>query len=82
MRKVDPDYSAKARQAKIEGVVVLSIDIDVTGHPVNPRVVHSLGYGLDEKAIEAVRKWKFEPARQDGKPIQLTVTVEVNFRLL
>jgi sulfatase modifying factor 1 len=82
LRKVDPDYSAKARQAKIEGVVVLSIDIDVTGHPVNPRVVHSLGYGLDEKAIEAVKKWKFEPARQDGKPIQLTVTVEVNFRLL
>ncbi len=82
LRKVEPDYSEKARKAKIQGVVVLVIDIDVTGHVTNPHVTKSLGYGLDEKAIEAVRKWKFDPPKQDGKPFQMTVTVEVNFQLL
>jgi TonB family protein len=48
---------------------------------VNPRVVRSLGLGLDEKAIEAVRKWKFRPGYKDGKAVTVYATIEVNFRL-
>jgi TonB family protein len=46
------------------------------------RVARSLGLGLDEKAIEAVRKWKFKPGYKDGKPVAVRATIEVNFRLL
>ena len=47
----------------------------------NARIARSLGLGLDEKALEAVRQWKFEPARKDGQPVAVLVNVEVNFRL-
>jgi TonB family protein len=49
---------------------------------VNVRVIRSLGYGLDERAIEAVRKWRFKPALKDGEPVQVGSTFEVAFRLL
>ena len=45
------------------------------------RVQHSLGMGLDEKAIDAVRVWRFEPARRNGQPVAVQINVEVNFRL-
>ena len=45
------------------------------------QVARSLGMGLDQKAIEAVRKWKFEPAMKDGRPVAVQINVEVNFRL-
>lgn len=82
VHKVEPEYSEAARKARLGGVVVLYIVIDERGHPVNPRVMTSLGSGLDEKAIEAVLKWRFEPGKKDGKPVSVAVTVEVNFRLL
>jgi protein TonB len=54
----------------------------VGGGPQNLKVIRSLGLGLDEKAIEAVEKWKFRPGYKDGKPVRVQATVEVNFRLL
>ena len=80
--KVEPEYSEEARKAKYQGVVVLYVEVDPSGKAVNPRVVRSLGLGLDEKAIEAVRKWKFRPGYKDGKPVTVAATIEVNFRLL
>jgi periplasmic protein TonB len=80
--KVEPEYSEEARKAKYQGTVVLSVEVDASGRAQNPRVVRSLGLGLDEKAIEAVKKWKFRPGYKDGKPVTVAATIEVNFRLL
>ena len=77
----DPEYSEEARKAKYQGTVVLWLIVDQSGHPQNVRVARSLGMGLDQKAIEAVRQWKFEPAMKDGHPVSVQINVEVNFRL-
>jgi len=77
----DPEYSEEARKAKYQGTVVLWLIVDPSGRPQNVKVARSLGMGLDQKAIEAVRNWKFEPAEKDGKPVAVQINVEVNFRL-
>jgi protein TonB len=80
--KVEPEFSEEARKAKHQGVVVLYVEVDPSGRAQNVRVVRSLGLGLDEKAIEAVRKWKFRPGYKDGRPVTVVANVEVSFRLL
>jgi protein TonB len=80
--KVDPEYSEEARKAKYSGTVVLYIEVDQNGHARNLRVVKGIGLGLDEKAIEAVNKWRFKPGLKDGKPVVVAAHIEVNFRLL
>ena len=80
--KVEPEYSEEARKAKYQGTVLLYIEVDPSGHATNIRVQRSLGLGLDEKAIEAVKKWKFRPGAKDGKAVTVAATIEVNFRLL
>jgi len=80
--KVEPEYSEEARKAKYQGTVVLYVEVDTNGKPRNIRVMRSLGLGLDEKAIEAVEKWKFRPGVKDGKPVVVAASIEVNFRLL
>jgi TonB family protein len=77
----DPDYSEEARKAKYQGTCVLWLIVDENGNPRDIKVARSLGMGLDQKAIEAVRKWKFEPAMKDGRPVAVQINVEVNFRL-
>jgi protein TonB len=77
----DPDYSEEARKAKYQGTVVLWVVVGPDGRTRDIRVQRSLGLGLDEKAMEAVRTWKFEPARKDGQPVAVQINVEVNFRL-
>jgi periplasmic protein TonB len=77
----DPEYSEEARKAKYQGVCVLWLIVDPNGHPRDIKVARSLGMGLDQKAIEAVRNWKFEPAKKDGQPVAVQINVEVNFRL-
>ena len=77
----DPEYSEEARKAKYQGTVVLWLIVDANGAPREIKVARSLGMGLDQKAIEAVRKWKFEPAMKDGRPVAVQINVEVNFRL-
>ena len=80
--KVEPEYSEEARKAKYQGTVILYVEVTPDGRAVNPRVMRSLGLGLDEKAVEAVKKWKFRPGYKDGKPVTVAATIEVNFRLL
>ena len=80
--KVDPEYSEEARKAKYSGTVVLQLVVDPTGRAREIRVVRSLGLGLDEKAIEAVNKWKFKPGYKNGQAVAVQATIEVNFRLL
>ena len=80
--KKEPEYSEEARKAKYQGTVVLYVEVDPSGKAVNMRVVRSLGLGLDEKAMEAVKQWKFKPGYKDGKPVTVAATIEVNFRLL
>ena len=77
----DPQYSEEARKAKYQGVVVLWLIVDPNGAPRDIKVARSLGMGLDQKAIEAVRNWKFEPAQKDGHPVAVQINVEVTFRL-
>jgi len=80
--KKEPEYSEEARKAKYQGTVSLYIEVDPSGKATNIKVVRSLGLGLDEKAMEAVRQWKFKPGYKDGKPVTVAATIEVNFRLL
>jgi periplasmic protein TonB len=80
--KTEPEYSEEARKAKVQGTVVLSIVVTASGQVSGVRVIRSLGLGLDERAIEAVRQWKFRAATVDGKPVATQAVVEVNFRLL
>ena len=80
--KVEPEYSEEARKAKFQGTVVLFIVVDEHGNPRDLRVLRPLGLGLDQKAIEAVQKWKFKPGMKDGHAVPVQATIEVNFRLL
>jgi len=80
--KKEPEYSEEARKAKYQGTVLLYIEVDPSGKVTNIKVVRSLGLGLDEKAMEAVRQWKFKPGYKDGKAVTVAATIEVNFRLL
>ena len=80
--KVEPEYSEEARKAKYQGTVVLAIEVWPDGKAHNIRVVRSLGLGLDEKAINAVQKWRFVPGKKDKLPVKVRANVEVNFRLL
>jgi protein TonB len=80
--KVEPEFSEDARKAKFSGMVLLAIEVDAAGHPRAFRVIQSPGLGLEEKAIDAVKQWRFRPGYQDGKPVVTGATVEVNFRLL
>ena len=80
--KVEPEYSEEARKAKFQGTVVLFVIVDENGKARDIKVVRPLGLGLDQKAIEAVEKWKFAPGKKDGKPVAVQATIEVNFRLL
>jgi len=77
----EPEFSEEARKAKFQGVCTLALIVGADGRPSNIRVVGSLGMGLDEKAIEAVRNWKFEPAMKDGHPVRVEIDVEVDFHL-
>jgi periplasmic protein TonB len=80
--KVDPDYSDQARLARYNGTVLLRLIIDEKGDPRDIHVLRSLGLGLDEKAIEAVRRWRFRPGLKDGKAVAVDANIEVNFQLL
>jgi periplasmic protein TonB len=79
----EPQYSEDARKAKFQGIVVLQVIIQPDGHATNIQVVKGAGLGLDEKAIEAVRTWRFKPAvGPNGTPVATITPIEVNFRLL
>jgi periplasmic protein TonB len=77
----DPEFSDEARRAKYQGVCVVSLVVDAQGNPQRVAVVRHLGMGLDEKAVEAVKQYKFKPATLQGKPVPVEVNIEVNFRI-
>lgn len=77
----DPDYTEEARRAKKQGTCILWLIVDSAGHPRDIRVARGLGFGLDAKAVEAVKQWRFQPALKDGRPVDVQISVEVEFRL-
>jgi protein TonB len=77
----DPEYSEEARRAKYQGTVLLWVIVGSDGRPRDIRILRSLGMGLDEKAVEAVRQWRFDPSTKDGHPVAVEVNIEVSFRL-
>ena len=79
--KPEPPYSEEARKAKYQGTVELWIVVDTHGNVADVRVARPLGMGLDEKAVEAVRTWRFKPAYRNGVAVPVRVMVEVMFRL-
>lgn len=77
----DPAYPEAARHDRIEGTVTLLLIVDQQGRPCTIYVVRSAGSGLDEKAIEAIQKWRFQPATFQGNPVAAAINVQINFKL-
>ncbi len=82
-REVKPEYTADAMRAKIQGTAALDCVVRADGTVGPCRVVRSLdsNFGLDQKALEAARQWRFVPARRLGKPVAMLVTIELTFAL-
>jgi TonB family protein len=78
---VDAEFSDEARRAKFQGVCVVSLVVDAKGNPQRVEVVRHLGMGLDQKAVAAVKQYRFKPATLQGRPVPVEVNVEVNFRI-
>jgi TonB family protein len=76
-----PHFSDEAKRAKYQGICILSLIVDAQGMPQDVRVLRTLGMGLDEKAIEAVKQYRFKPAMKKDEPVPVRIVVEVNFRL-
>jgi TonB family protein len=76
----DPAYPDEARRAKYQACVVLWLVVDAEGSPRQIRVQQAAGMGLDEKAIDAVQQWRFEPATKNGQPVPVMINVEINFQ--
>ena len=77
----DPGYSEEASKAKFEGTCVLSLIVGTDGNARDIKVERSIGKGLDEKAIDAIKTWKFEPGTKDGVPVATQIDIEVTFHL-
>ena len=80
--KIEPEYSEEARKARYQGSLTMRVIVDEQGVVRHVEISHPLGLGLDERAVEAVRKWRFQPGRQNGKAVPVWAVVEVFFRLL
>jgi TonB family protein len=81
VHKTQPHYTTEARRAQIQGTVVLQVTVDENGAPSGTSIVSPLGYGLDDRAREAVSQWTFRPGTKDGKPVKTVSTISVDFRL-
>lgn len=81
IRMPDPGYSKAARKAKRQGTVILWLVVNTHGLPEHIKVQRSLGLGLDESAVKAVEHWTFEPAKKDGQPVAVMITVAIDFKL-
>ena len=79
--KAEPEYTEEARQAHLQGTVLISAKITPDGRATELKVLRSLGMGLDEKALECVAKWRFKPGFKNGQPVPVVAQIEVNFRL-
>jgi TonB family protein len=81
VHSVDPEFTSEARTANFQGSVTIQLIVDAQGNPQNVHVVRHLGMGLDDKAIEAVRQYKFKPAMYEGHPVAVQLVIEVAFHL-
>lgn len=81
LRKIDPEYTRQARDAKISGTVLVSLVVGADGRAHDMAVTHKLNPGLDAKALEAIRQWRFRPGTKSGQPVDVRANIEVNFRL-
>ncbi len=81
LHTVDPEFTDEARRARYEGTVAIRLIVDASGNPQNIEIVRHLGMGLDEKAIEAVRQYKFKPAMYQGHPVAVRMVLDVGFHL-
>lgn len=77
-----PKYTAAARRARLEGRCILQLVVDTKGKPQNIRVKKSLDKGLDANAVKAARKYRFQPATMNGKPVPVEINVVVDFHML
>jgi protein TonB len=77
----DPEFSEEARKAKVAGTVLVYLQVDTNGRPMHVHVLRGIGLGLDEKAVEAVRQYKFKPAMENGHPVPVEMNVEVTFTI-
>jgi TonB family protein len=80
--RVEPSYTAEAKEARIQGTVKLSLVVNAQGHADDIQVTQSLETGLDLNAVAAVSQWLFKPGTKDGQPVDVAVAIEINFRLL
>ena len=76
-----PQYTEEARQARVQGVVIVQAIIDCRGDVTDITVLKGLPLGLTEASVEAISQWRFEPARLDGRPVSVYYNLTVNFRL-
>jgi protein TonB len=81
IHSVEPEFSEQARKSKFSGNVQVYLWVDELGNPSHIRVIRGVGMGLDEKAVEAVRQYKFKPAMQNGKPVKVDMYIDVDFRI-
>lgn len=78
---VEPEFTEDARKENFQGTVGIQLIVDAQGNPQDVRVVHHLGMGLDQKAVDAVREYKFRPAMYQGHPVAVQLVIDVDFRL-
>ena len=77
----EPEFSEEARKAKVSGNVLVYLQVDTLGRPMHVRVLNGIGMGLDERAVAAVRQYRFKPARENGVAVPVEMQVEVNFQI-
>jgi TonB family protein len=82
LKRVEPKYTPEAKDAKIEGAVVIKVVVTTEGKADNIEVVKGIDPGLDQNAMDAVAQWVFQPGTKDGQPVNVAATIEVNFRLI
>ncbi len=81
IHRVVPEFTDEARRVKFQGVASIGLIVDAQGNPEDVHVVHPLGMGLDQKAVEAVRQYKFKPAMFQGHPVPVQLVIEVDFHM-
>ena len=81
LQKQEPQYSDEGRMAKLEGTPIVSLVVNENGQAQDIRITRAVGLGLDEKAVQAISQWKFNPGMKDGMPVAVAATIEVNFHL-
>jgi len=80
LKKVDPKYTPEAERERIQGTALYTLVVDSNGRPKDIELLSPIGYGLDERGIDAIQQWRFAPGMKDGAPVNIRAQIEVNFR--